>query len=73
MTDSKEPYHHGNLRHALTVAAAHLVEQHGSDGLSLREAARAVGVTANAAYRHFDDKAALLTAVAARGFSGKSG
>ena len=31
------------------------------------EAARDVGVSANAAYRHFDDKTALLTAAAAGG------
>ena len=64
----KETYHHGDLRNALVAAAAGLVEQNGSDAFSLREAARLVGVTANAAYRHFADKADLLTAVAALGF-----
>ena len=35
---------------------------------SLREAARSVGVTANATYRHFTSRASVLTAVAAYGF-----
>ena len=62
------PYHHGDLRNALVAAAAHMVEQAGQERFSLREAARSVGVTANAAYRHFADKSALLAAVAASGF-----
>ncbi|MGE3511316.1 MAG: TetR/AcrR family transcriptional regulator [Vicinamibacterales bacterium] len=62
------PYHHGDLRNALVSAAAQLVEQGGQEHFSLRETARSVGVTANAAYRHFADKSGLLTAVAASGF-----
>ena len=42
----------------------------GSDEISLRAVARAAGVSAMAPYRHFPDKAALLAAVAARGFAG---
>jgi AcrR family transcriptional regulator len=45
-----------------------LIETSGTASFSLREAARDVGVSANAAYRHFDDKSALMTAVAAFGF-----
>lgn len=69
MPPPKEAYHHGDLRNALVEAAAKLIEAGGSDAFSLREAARAVGVSANAAYRHFEDKSALLTAVAASGYS----
>lgn len=62
-------YHHGNLREALIEACLQaLSEAPSSDGVSLRELARRVGVTANAAYRHFADKEDLLQAVAARGF-----
>ena len=68
MPRPRTPYHHGDLRNALVAAAAHMVEQGGQEQFSLREAARSVGVTANAAYRHFADKSALLTAVAASGF-----
>lgn len=37
--------------------------------ISLREVARATGVSATAVYRHFPDKEALLAALAARGFA----
>jgi AcrR family transcriptional regulator len=63
------PYHHGNLRAALIEAAVALVAEHGTQGFSLRGAARAVGVAPSAAYRHFPDKAALLNAVAQDGFA----
>ena len=62
-------YHHGDLRNALLQVAAELVVSHGVEGFSLREAARRVGVTPTACYRHFEDKAALLTAVASEGFA----
>ncbi len=46
-----------------------MVAEHGAERFSLREAAREVGVSANAAYRHFDDKSALLHALAQEGFA----
>jgi AcrR family transcriptional regulator len=64
----KEPYHHGDLRNGLIAEGLRLVETSGADSFSLREAARGLGVTANAAYRHFADKSDLLTAIAAHGF-----
>lgn len=64
----KETYHHGDLRNGLIAEGLRLVETTGADGFSLREAARGLGVTANAAYRHFADKSDLLTAIAAHGF-----
>lgn len=65
-------YHHGDLRNALVAAALQRVEAQGGEGFSLREAARDVGVSANAAYRHFEDKGALLAAVATVGFEALS-
>ena len=62
-------YHHGDLRQSLLAAAAELVVTKGVEVFSLREAARRVGVTPTACYRHFSDKAALLNAVAIEGFS----
>ena len=38
------------------------------EGVGLRETARRVGVSATAAYRHFDSKEDLLASVAAEGF-----
>ncbi len=66
-------YHHGDLRNALLAAALKLVARKGVEGFSLREAARAVGVSASAAYRHFDDKAALLQAISIEGLARLSG
>jgi AcrR family transcriptional regulator len=68
VTSAKATYHHGDLRNALVDAGLDLVERVGAEAFSLREAAREVGVSANAAYRHFEDKGALLTAIAVRGF-----
>jgi AcrR family transcriptional regulator len=68
MTSSTSParaYHHGDLRHALVEAATALAARDGVDGLILREAARQVGVSPSAAYRHFPDRDALLATVAA--------
>jgi AcrR family transcriptional regulator len=66
---AKRPFHHGDLRNALIAAAKSLIERNGSEAFALREAARLVGVSANAAYHHFEDKDALLSAVASSGFA----
>jgi AcrR family transcriptional regulator len=63
----RAPYHHGNLPAALVAAARQVIEEEGSDALTLRTVARRVGVTHAAPYRHFKDKKALLCAVAADG------
>ncbi len=65
----KDAYHHGDLRNALLAAALELVEKDGVERFSLREAARAVGVSAAAAYRHFADRSALLRALAHEGLA----
>jgi AcrR family transcriptional regulator len=44
-----------------------LVAERGVEGFSLREAARTVGVSASACYRHFADREELLAAVAHEG------
>jgi AcrR family transcriptional regulator len=69
MRQPKPRYHHGDLRNALVEQAVKLVEEAGAESFSLREAARRVGVSANAAYRHFADKSDLLAAVAEVGFA----
>src|SRR5512133_1667509 len=62
-------YHHGDLRRALIDAALALVRERGADGFTLREAARRVGVSQTAPYRHFETKEALLAAVAEEGYA----
>ena len=67
-TLSRSSYHHGALRPALIAAARALLDEGGPDSVGLREAARRVGVSATATYRHFKDKDALLAALAVEGF-----
>jgi AcrR family transcriptional regulator len=59
------PYHHGRLKKALIEAALRLAEEAGEEGVTMREAARRAGVSSGAPFRHFPDREALLTAVAA--------
>ena len=56
-------YHHGDLRSALVEEGLALLDTKAPEDLSLREIARNVGVSATAVYRHFPDKAALLSAL----------
>lgn len=65
---SSASYHHGDLPAALVRAAIELLEEGGAADLSLRAAARRAGVSASAPYRHFADRDALLSAVAAVGY-----
>lgn len=61
-------YHHGNLRAALLDTAIAQVRELGTEDLSLRALARAVGVSQTAPYRHFSDKSELLAAMATCGY-----
>ncbi|MFZ5731238.1 MAG: TetR/AcrR family transcriptional regulator [Pseudomonadota bacterium] len=65
----KDTYHHGDLRSALVEVALERVRRGGIDQFSLREAAREVGVTSGAVYKHFADKDQLLAAVAGEALS----
>ena len=67
-TSNRSSYHHGALRPALIAAARALLDEGGPDAVGLREAARRVGVSPTATYRHFQDKEALLAALAVEGF-----
>jgi AcrR family transcriptional regulator len=65
----RRPYHHGRLREALLAAARALISERGLAGFTLAEAAKRVGVTGAAPYRHFADRDALVAALAQDGFS----
>jgi AcrR family transcriptional regulator len=65
---ARRGYHHGRLKDALIEAARSLVAQHGPHGFTLSEAAKLVGVTAAAPYRHFADRNELMGELARRGF-----
>jgi len=60
-------YHHGDLRAALIEVGLRLLAERDVEGVSLREMAREVGVSATSVYRHFPDKSALMRALAREG------
>ncbi len=66
-------YHHGDLRHALIAEAVRTVETEGIEALSLRRISTRVGVSHAAAYHHFADKSALMTAITAEAFTHLAG
>jgi AcrR family transcriptional regulator len=65
---SRDTYHHGDLKAAILGEAAALVAERGADGVSLRELARAAGVSHAAPAHHFTDRRGLFTALATEGF-----
>lgn len=60
----RDTYHHGSLRQALLEAGLELTRSGGPEALVLRDVTRRVGVSPNAAYRHFADRDSLLAEVA---------
>ena len=66
--NSRERYHHGNLREALIEAALTMIAERGLAGFAIAELARVVGVSPAAPYRHFRDRNAVIAEVARRGF-----
>jgi AcrR family transcriptional regulator len=69
MCAARTTYHHGDLESALLAEAVAQVRERGVEKVSLRGLAQAVGVSPSAAYQHFPDKAALLTAVGTWAFA----
>src|SRR5215469_14341640 len=63
------PFHHGNLRAVLLDQAEVVLRERGTNALSLRDLARAAGVSHGAPRSHFIDRNALLDALAERGFT----
>jgi AcrR family transcriptional regulator len=65
----RQTFHHGNLRTAALEAAYALVAKAGHASLSLRQVATAVGVAHRSLYNHFEDREALLDAVATEAYT----
>ncbi len=59
-----------DLRRAILRASLEVIEQRGVAALSVREVARAAGVSHQAPYKHFADREALLATLVAEGFDG---
>lgn len=66
MTEApKGSYHHGDLRATLISTAMAMLER--GETFSIRAVAREAGVSATAPYRHFPEREALESALAAEG------
>ncbi len=67
-TSDSKSYHHGDLRQALLETTRQMIAEEGVEGVTMRGLAQRIGVSRTAPYRHFENKAALLAAVAQEGF-----
>lgn len=72
-TTGSESYHHGDLRSQLLRKCRKQLRNGGIEAISLRKAAQDIGVSHAAPARHFSDRRALLTALAAQGFTEAAG
>lgn len=68
-TTRRKTYRHGNVAAEALAAAVRRVENGGAAKLSLRQVASDVGIAHRSLYNHFEDRDALLVAVAAHGFN----
>src|SRR5512134_1992933 len=57
-----------DLRQKVLDASLALIEEGGLDRVSMREAARKAGVSHQAPYHYFEDREAILAAIATEGF-----
>ncbi len=64
----KRPYHHGDLKAALLLAASEILRSEGLPALTLRAVARRAGVSHMAPAPHFGDLSGLLSELAAVGY-----
>jgi len=69
MTDGRCNYHHGDLRNALIIAAAELIERDGTLDFQWLSSRGGPASALQRPYRHFADKEELLRAVQAAGHS----
>lgn len=66
MRKEKNAYHHGQLAESLLDAVDEIASKFGLEAVTLRACAKLVGVAPSAAFRHYVDKRALMTAFATR-------
>jgi AcrR family transcriptional regulator len=69
LSEKLENYHKGNLKQTLISAGLEILSRDGMDVLSLRMVAKKAGVSHAAPYRHFNNKEALIAAIAEEGFN----
>ena len=63
----------GSTAGRIAAAAGKLLDRQGSEGVTMRSVAKAVGITPMALYRHFADRDGLLSTLADRGFEDLAG
>lgn len=63
------PFPTSDARASILEAASKVFAEQGIDGVSMRQIAREIGVSATALYQHFDSKSALLAAACEAGFA----
>lgn len=63
------PFPTSDARASILDAASAVFAEQGIDGVSMRQIAREIGVSATALYQHFDSKSALLAATCEAGFA----
>jgi AcrR family transcriptional regulator len=63
---ARASYHHGSLRSAFLDEAWEMARTSSPAQVTLREVARRIGVSHNAAYRHFADREDLMVALSER-------
>ena len=68
-TPARKTHHHGALRDAVIAHALDEAQRGTLESLSMRDVSRHLGVSPAAIYRHFDDRDAILHAVAQAGFA----
>ncbi|MBO9418501.1 TetR/AcrR family transcriptional regulator [Labrenzia sp. R4_2] len=68
MSRNTRRYHHGDLRATLVKQAITALDREPDSEITLRHLAKVVGVSPMAPYAHFEDKDALMDAVAIEGF-----
>ncbi len=58
-----------DVRRAVLDAALHIISQDGPDAVSMREVARQAGVSHQAPYHYFGDRAGIFAAISEEGFT----
>lgn len=66
--NTRTTYRHGNVREEAIAAAHALIAETGLENLSIRRVAERVGIAHRSLYNHFEDRDALLDAVATEGY-----
>ena len=64
----KLTYHHGHLRRLIMDISINTIEQQGVEGINFRALSVMTGVSPGAPYHHFEDRPALVLALAQEGF-----